>query len=244
MPRKTKQQAEQTRLAILDAAERTFVEKGVSRTSLEEIARRAGCTRGAVYWHFANKLDVLVALMERTDLPLFERFETTVRHETRDPLGAIRSMCLYALSELRCNPHSRNTMEILFHRCEFVGELAPIAQWQVEQTRWFVAETTKVFERAQALGQIRADVAPRFCAIMLHTLMKGLLRELLFLPDSFDIQTAAQQHIDFALQSFGDRLPDAPVLPPCPMAEATMPSACPGAGQLRAAVAGEAAQEA
>ena len=50
--RRTKEQAEQTRVAILEAAERLFLEKGVAQCSLEQIARAAGVTRGAVYWHF------------------------------------------------------------------------------------------------------------------------------------------------------------------------------------------------
>ena len=49
MVRKTKEEAQETRSAILDAAELVFKENGVSRTSLAEIATAAGVTRGAVY---------------------------------------------------------------------------------------------------------------------------------------------------------------------------------------------------
>lgn len=49
MARKTKQQAEETRQEILDAAIKTFSERGVSATSLADIAKSAGVTRGAIY---------------------------------------------------------------------------------------------------------------------------------------------------------------------------------------------------
>ena len=75
MVRKTKEEAQETRNAILDAAERVFLERGVSHTSLAEIAAAAGVTRGAIYWHFANKSDVFDALFERVFAPLEERFE-------------------------------------------------------------------------------------------------------------------------------------------------------------------------
>lgn len=58
MARKTKQQAEETRQEILDAAIKTFSERGVSATSLADIAKSAGVTRGAIYWHFKNKVDL------------------------------------------------------------------------------------------------------------------------------------------------------------------------------------------
>ena len=65
MARRTKQEAAATRAALLDAAEEVFLERGVSRASLEVISRRAGVTRGALYWHFRNKGDLFRAMLER-----------------------------------------------------------------------------------------------------------------------------------------------------------------------------------
>ena len=58
MTRKTKQQALETRQHILDVALRLFSQQGVSSTSLAAIAKEAGVTRGAIYWHFKNKSDL------------------------------------------------------------------------------------------------------------------------------------------------------------------------------------------
>ncbi|MBY0439824.1 MAG: TetR family transcriptional regulator, partial [Burkholderiales bacterium] len=57
MPRRTKDAARATHARILDMAEIEFQRRGVSRTSLTDIARAAGVTRGAVYWHFRDKAD-------------------------------------------------------------------------------------------------------------------------------------------------------------------------------------------
>src|SRR5690554_7754990 len=75
MARKTKAEAEATREAIMDCAEQVFMDKGVARASLEEIARAAGVTRGAVYWHFRNKQDILHAMLERVRAPLGEMID-------------------------------------------------------------------------------------------------------------------------------------------------------------------------
>ena len=55
MVRKTKEEAEQTRKELIQAARRVFHQCGVSRSTLEKIAKAAGVTRGAVYWHFKDK---------------------------------------------------------------------------------------------------------------------------------------------------------------------------------------------
>lgn len=61
--KKTKEEALETRNAILESALDTFYEKGYSRTTFDEIAKRIGFTKGAVYWHFRNKPDLVTALI-------------------------------------------------------------------------------------------------------------------------------------------------------------------------------------
>ena len=68
--RRTKEDAEKTRCAILAAAEQLFLERGVAHTSLEHIARHAGVTRGAVYWHFQNKAHLFHEMLNQVRLPL------------------------------------------------------------------------------------------------------------------------------------------------------------------------------
>ena len=75
MARRTKDEAEQTRDAILDAAEKVFYKRGVARTSLDEIARAAKVTRGAVYWHFKDKMELSEAMVERAVKILIDRIE-------------------------------------------------------------------------------------------------------------------------------------------------------------------------
>ena len=68
--RRTKEDAELTKQTILKAAVDVFTERGVAKASLEEIARKADVTRGAVYWHFKNKMEIFDALHENLHTPL------------------------------------------------------------------------------------------------------------------------------------------------------------------------------
>lgn len=61
--RRTKEDAEQTRKAILASAMDIFYEKGYSKTTFDEIAKRINLTKGAVYWYFRNKPDIVAALI-------------------------------------------------------------------------------------------------------------------------------------------------------------------------------------
>jgi AcrR family transcriptional regulator len=61
---------------LLDAAEELFVQHGIANVSLEKVAARAGLTRGAIYWNFADKEDLALALVARRrgrDLESWER---------------------------------------------------------------------------------------------------------------------------------------------------------------------------
>ncbi len=62
MARTTREQAEATRARILRTARELFAERGMEAVGLEEVARTAGVTRGAVYHHFGSRLGVFAAV--------------------------------------------------------------------------------------------------------------------------------------------------------------------------------------
>ena len=59
------QQSAVTRKAILTSGLKLFAKYGFSTTSIDDIARAAGITKGAVYWSFRDKRDLFLALVER-----------------------------------------------------------------------------------------------------------------------------------------------------------------------------------
>ena len=58
-------EAGSTRERILDVALDLFIEKGFDGTSLREIAEKLGFTKAALYYHYASKDDILMALHMR-----------------------------------------------------------------------------------------------------------------------------------------------------------------------------------
>lgn len=116
MIRKTKSEAAQTRCAILDAAEMEMQTRGVSGASFERIAKRANVTRGAIYWHFDDKDALLLAMVERTYLPLRD-LQRSLRSEHPDqrPETTLREMLLHGLNRLATDPRHQRVCYILTH---------------------------------------------------------------------------------------------------------------------------------
>jgi AcrR family transcriptional regulator len=67
---------EDTRRLLLDAAAKLITERGYRGASVNDVIARAGLSKGAFYWHFKSKDDLLFALLdERLDQPIRELVE-------------------------------------------------------------------------------------------------------------------------------------------------------------------------
>ena len=197
MVRRTRAQAEATREALLDAAEQEFLQRGVAKTSLEHIARRAGVTRGAIYWHFRDKADLFAAMLDRVRLP-FADMADAYRRDTdgRDPLGLLRKLCRIALATLAANETYRNVYSILLTRCEFAGEVNPAFEGQMAIDAESLRRVEEDFREAREIGQMAADIEPRVAARSLYALMNGIYTSWLRAPESFDIRADGEAMLD------------------------------------------------
>lgn len=70
MARKTVEESEQTRVRLMEAGTRMFAKYGYAYSTLEDIAKCAGLSRGAVYWHFKGKGELLLSILNASVLPL------------------------------------------------------------------------------------------------------------------------------------------------------------------------------
>ncbi|MGV0739367.1 TetR family transcriptional regulator [Mycolicibacterium sp. (ex Dasyatis americana)] len=74
---------EHTRSVLLDAAEEVFAEKGFAPATLDDIARAAGYTKGAIYKHFTTKEDLFLAVSDRYWRRYFENFSEVMSSATQ-----------------------------------------------------------------------------------------------------------------------------------------------------------------
>lgn len=196
MARKTKEEAQATRALILDAAEHVFQEHGVAHTSLSDIASHAGVTRGAIYWHFKNKVDLFTQMHARVHLPIQAIAEETASTDEPDPLGRLRDLLIMILKDTVRDGHQRRVLDILFHRSEFISQMGELVEQQHAHYLEAVERTERSLANAVKRRQLPADLNPRRAAVALTTQINGLLGSWLLVPQAFNLEEEAEALVD------------------------------------------------
>lgn len=182
MARKTKQEAQETRQHILDVALRLFSQQGVSSTSLGEIAKAAGVTRGAIS-------------LNKSDLSLKAKFPG-------DPLSVLREILIHVLESTVTEERRRLLMEIIFHKCEFVGEMAVVQQAQRNLCLESYDRIEQTLKHCIEAKMLPADLMTRRAAIIMRGYISGLMENWLFAPQSFDLKKEARDYVAILLEMY------------------------------------------
>ena len=196
---KFQRRAEDRPREICAAALEVFAEKGFAAAKLDEIAKRAGVSKGTLYLYFEDKeqlfravvrdtispnIDAVRATLEQLDLP----FEQIVRAflprfaelTTRLPMGAVAKMVI---------GESRN-----------FPELAKV--WHDVVLAKAIGTLTGIIERAQQRGEVRPG-DPRLQAFsLMGAMMMGVIWHETLVPaggEPLDIEALARQHVDTIL---------------------------------------------
>ncbi|WAW09468.1 TetR family transcriptional regulator [Oxalobacter vibrioformis] len=189
MTRAARKKTQETRDRLLDAAERVFNEKGVSNTTLNDIAEAAGVTRGAIYWHFRNKVDLFNAMIDRVRLPIRAMIEEIADEKTEDPLGRLREKSIFLMREILENDHYRKVMTILFHKCEYTDSASEFLEYFQDWTTRARGTLVRVLTNAREKKQLPQDIDIDLAGLTLHVAFNGLLNSWLLMPESFDLLT-------------------------------------------------------
>jgi TetR/AcrR family acrAB operon transcriptional repressor len=209
LARRTKEEALETRHKLLDAAEHLFQAQGVSRTSLQDIARRAGATRGAVYWHFRDKADLFNAMMERVTLPMEESFHhensqhDSLHDSQLNAIDRIRHSTVNALRQIVTDTQTRRVFEVATQKVEYVEELQAVRLRHLTVRKGFLDRIQQGMETAAAQMDLKLPVSASAAAQGLHALIDGLIQNWLLDPAAFDLLEVGQCAIDVYLRGMG-----------------------------------------
>jgi AcrR family transcriptional regulator len=192
----------ETRAAILDAAEAVFHERGVGQTSLAQIAAAADVTRGAIYWHFANKVELFKAMQDRVRMPQEEFFQSREMTRSDRCLDLLQETTLEALRSFAADTRAQRVYTIILFRCEYVGEMGDALLKRREADHQMKDTILAVFDRASALRQLSRPWQPSTAANAYLCAVVGLFSEWLRLEGEFDLLETATPLIDSLFSSY------------------------------------------
>ena len=177
MARKTKEEALTTRAHIIDAARRVFHAEGVNRSTLDKVAQAAGVTRGAVYWHFANKTELFLAV-KQTYMCEFDRLQSLLDEEEA-PLDAMTRYLQALFAVLLENQTARETFEIILLRCEYVEEFHEVLQVITQPCTNILSAYERLYRAAAANQQLKPGLDPDLLALDTMAFAIGTIRAIL-----------------------------------------------------------------
>ena len=201
MARRTKAEADETRAKLLDAAEQVFFEKGVARASLNEIAQRAGATRGAVYWHFKDKVDVFTSMLARICMPFDEICDD--KYCELAPLERIRQSIYAVFDSMDADERRRKIFDTALFKLEYVGELESVREGHIEN---FVCSQRKFandLRHAAAQLGIAMPMTPEEAALGLHSLFVGLIHGWVLMGGNFPLRRMGEMSVEVYLSGLG-----------------------------------------
>lgn len=199
MPRKTKDEAEQTRIGIMQAALTVFNENGVSRSSLADIAKEAGVTRGAIYWHFENKTD----LMHQIVVYYFDGIDDRI-HKQHEGLKGEAFILKASQSWLDVTENDENVqklLEIIFFKMEHSGDMSVLQDVTSSTLLADISDFHEELKYSADKGVFRSDADLYEISLAMMAIIQGSLMQWILFKKDYPLRTIITNSINALLNS-------------------------------------------
>lgn len=193
MARRTKEDALKTRESIIDAAIELFASKGVSSTTLANIATKAGVTRGAVYWHFSNKDALIEALKDMVLEPFKVKQAILDDPDLDDPMGLLFETQLSFFENLEKNKRVVKILKIFLIKYENSGDMEQVFVEKASCHLHKIERLETFLAKAIDKGQLPADFNTRMGAIAIISFIDGLIHNYILFPNTLSCKREIPQ---------------------------------------------------
>lgn len=202
MARKTKEEAERTKQRLLESALEVMSERPYSSISMTEIAERIGYSKGAIYWHFRNKHDLLIKLVDSVCAKADEEMLKWTGDE--QSLEGTRRYYKHILSMVARDNSFKMFNRLMRHMQEWpedVGEkIRRMLVGRIDNER---RVTERMLTNLQSNGKIRSDISARDASTVLSAVFHGIF---IFQIEDIFYKTDFSEHMDFLFDAIQDKL--------------------------------------
>jgi TetR/AcrR family acrAB operon transcriptional repressor len=186
--RRTKDEAEQTRQDLLEAALTVFSQKGYTATRLEDVARAAGVTRGAIYHHFGSKAELYEVLIEEANKVGNSAIDRAI-NEGGTFIEIVTRILVYTFSLLEDDRRFSEVMALQLTTPD--AEL--LSRGRYDEAQELVSSIGGFFKMIIEQGELRGDLDPLMAARAFLGYQYGLSSLWLFNRDAFSIKESAPE---------------------------------------------------
>jgi AcrR family transcriptional regulator len=196
---KWQRRADERPREICAAALEVFAEKGFAAAKLDEIARRAGVSKGTLYLYFKDKEDLFRAVVRSAIAPNIEAVTSAIS-SLDAPFPEVVHMLLAAFAEREARLPIGAVAKIVVGESRNFPELARV--WHDEVASKAIGAIAAFIERAQERGEARAG-DPRLHAFsLMGPMVLGALWRTTLVPAGgtpLDLAALAKQHSETVL---------------------------------------------
>ena len=197
---KFQRRAEERPREICAAALAVFAEKGFAAAKLDDIARRAGVSKGTLYLYFKDKEELFRAVVRDTVSPNIDHVRDAIMAADL-PFAQIVPMFLGRLSAVAATMPLGSVVKMVIGESGNFPELARV--WQEQVVSKALGIMVGLIEKAQERGEVRPG-DPRFHAFtLMGPMLMGLMYREVLQPAGgapIDIEALARQHSETVLK--------------------------------------------
>ena len=198
-PPKWQRRAEDRPREICAAALEVFAEKGFAAARLDEIARRAGVSKGTLYLYFKDKEDLFRAVVRDAIVPNVEAI-TAALAATEAPFADIVRMFLAGFAEREARLPIGAVAKMVVGESRNFPELARV--WHDEVASKAIGALAGAIERAQKRGEVRPGDPRLYAFSLMGPMVLGALWRATLVPAGgtpLDLMALAKQHSETVL---------------------------------------------
>ncbi|GIW45018.1 MAG: TetR family transcriptional regulator [Candidatus Binatia bacterium] len=188
MPEQASPSREDSRRDLLNVAIDCFAKYGYAATSIDRIAKAAGVTKGALYYHFKDKEELLFESVKHR-LGQFERRVVQEIAPVADPADSIRALGRICHDHATKSNHRRLIVTLLVEALDTYPALDRLFRDMMRRFRGFIAG---LVDRGKAGGRFRAEVDSQLAASIFAGSVMGLEIQYYQDPAGFDLRRALE----------------------------------------------------
>ncbi len=185
---------------IVAAGLEVFSEQGFAAARMEEVARRAGVSKGAIYRYFETKGDLFRAVVGTAILPNIEAIKMMMAQAPSFE-AAVRTAAPALAQRVMTNRQITGVIRLIVAESRTHPELAEL--WYGSVVEPGLKMMAGLIEQAQSRGQVRAGDPRLFAMGLMGPMLLSLIWRETFEPigaPALDVGALVDQHVETVLK--------------------------------------------